>query len=86
LQNVKTEWGTPYLSRTLSVKVADREQFLAFVRLGNWEFLDARCLKDPVKDLMMKNEEATAAGKTIVPLLSLGIATEVIVKCNIRKS
>jgi hypothetical protein len=70
--------GTAYLSHTLSVKVADREKFLDFVRASEaWEFLDVGVLKAPVKAWMEQHPTS--------PTNTIGLSTEPIVKCHIRK-
>jgi hypothetical protein len=75
LKNSKSEHGTAYKSETMSVKVDDREKYLQFVQAGNWKFLDARVLKEPVAEWI-------EAKKTPPPGVSVGYN----IKCNIRKS
>jgi hypothetical protein len=78
-QNAKTEFGTAYLSHTLSVKVDNRDTFLHFVVNGhNWNFLDARVLKEPVQEWIERNPSVSPA--------EIGLKTTPTVKCNIRKS
>ena len=78
LQNFKSPDGTAYLSRTLSARVTDRDAYLDFIEDGHWEFLDARVLKEPQKEWMEKNPKVLTA--------TIGVTTETIIKCNIRKS
>jgi hypothetical protein len=86
LQNFKSDAGTAYLSHTLSARVTDRDKFLAFIRLGNWNFLDARVLKEPVRELMAEQEAAVKKGQRPISVQEIGLTTETIVKCHIRKS
>lgn len=89
IQNIKSAEGrfTAYISRPLSVKVIDRERFLNFITYyDKWEFLDARCLKEPVEKLLDENEERAKRGEAPIPPSSLGISAEPVIKCNIRKS
>jgi phage host-nuclease inhibitor protein Gam len=87
-QNVKSEGGfTAYLSRPLSVKVVDRDAFLSFVVGQNhFEFLDARCLKAPVEELLDANDKRAKDGLPPILPSSIGISAEPQIKCNIRKS
>jgi hypothetical protein len=76
-QNFKTEHGTAYLQETLSVKVDNRDEFLQFIVSANqWGMLDARALKQPVKDFLEKHDGRSPPG--------LGI--EFGIKCNIRRT
>ena len=71
------EVGTAYLSTTLSAKVDNRDAFLQFVTTNNrWNFLDARVLKEPVKDWL-------ETGAVEPPP---GIKIEYFTKCHIRRS
>lgn len=73
------EFGTAYLSRTLSVKVVDRHAFLSYARDNErFDMLDIRALKDPVREWIEANETT--------PTSSIGLSTETVVKCNIRGS
>lgn len=87
-QNVKSAGGyTAYLTRPLSVKVVDRDAFLRYVvNEDHYEFLDARCLKEPVEKLLDENEERAKRGEPPVAPSSIGISAEPAIKCNIRRS
>src|SRR5580698_3630261 len=88
-QSVRSEEGRylAYLSRTVSVKVIDRDAFLAWVVGKNhFEFLDARCLKGPVEELLDENDKRAQRGEVPIAPSSLGISAEPQIKCNIRKS
>ena len=74
LQNFKSDDGTAYLKKGDSVTVANREEFVKFVLDGHLEFLDARVLKDPVRDWTDKHD-APPPGVEIKPF----------VQCIIRK-
>lgn len=77
VQNFKTDAGTAYQQTTMSVKVDNRADFLQFVtEKDRWDFLDARCLKDPVKEWLDKNDG-------VVPP---GVKVDFFTKCNIRRS
>ncbi len=56
-ESIKTEFGTAYLSETMSVKVASREEFMRFVfEDQREEFLTAAVSKEAVKDWINKYE------------------------------
>ena len=74
LQNFKSDNGTAYLKKGDSVTVADRDKFVKFVLDGHLEFLDARVLKDPVRDWTDKHEAPPP-----------GVKIEPFVQCIIRK-
>ena len=88
MQNSKSANGwTAYISRTLSVKVVDREKYLDFVVNDNWQYLDARVLKGPVEDWIEKNQtERIKQGLAPLSVEELGLEVTPIVKCNVRKS
>lgn len=74
LQNFKSDAGTAYLRKSDSVTVTNRDDFVKFVLDDHLEFLDARVLKDPVRDWVDKHE---------VP--PPGVKIEPSVQCIIRK-
>lgn len=77
LQNFKCDDGTAYLSTIMSAKVADRGQFLGFlIENRAWDMLDARPLKDPVKNWLDENNGTPPPGVTV----------EFTTKCNVRRS
>jgi len=55
LQNFKSDAGTAYLRKSDSVTVVDRNEFVKFVLDGHLDFLDARVLKDPVREWVDKH-------------------------------
>lgn len=71
----KCEAGTAYRSRTLSVRVTDKQAFTDFILDGHMEFLDARVLKEPVKEW----REANHADPP-------GVTSDPVIKCNIRRT
>lgn len=74
LKNVKTEYGTPYLHTSTSVKVDNRDNFLQFiVKEGRWDMLDARALKAPVEAFVDTNAAPPP-----------GIIVEGFISCRIR--
>jgi hypothetical protein len=86
LKNFKSEKGTAYLTETLSAKVDNRADFLEFVRQDNWNFLDARVLKEPVENWLTSEENRAKTEPGYVAKPPPGLKTEWIIKCNIRKS
>jgi hypothetical protein len=74
-QNAKTEHGTAYKKSFMSAKVSNRQAFLDFVLANHLEFLDARVLKDPVKDWREQHHGDPP-----------GVTTETTVKCHIRRT
>jgi hypothetical protein len=76
VQNFKTEHGTAYKVNSMSVSVADRAAFLAFItEQQKWDMLDARALKGPVKEYV-----------ETVGYEPPGLKVEFNTKCNIRRS
>lgn len=71
----KCEAGTAYRSNVLSVSVTDKKGFIDFVLDGHLEFLDARALKEPVKE-WRETQHADPPGVTSTPAI----------KCNIRRT
>lgn len=71
----KCEAGTAYRSNVLSVSVTDKMAFKDFILDGHMEFLDARVLKEPVKQ-WRDEHHADPPGVTGTPTL----------KCNIRRT
>ena len=64
-----------YTTTNLSTKVDNRDDFLQFVTSQNaWNFLDARVLKDPVRDWMDKGALEPPPGIKIEPYTKLHIA------------
>lgn len=64
--NSKTEFGTPYLSTIMNVKVIDRKAFMDFC-LANWDELGAEMMgvsavKDPVKQYKEENNDQDPPG------------------------
>lgn len=75
-ESIKTENGTAYLSETLSVKVASREEFMRFVfEDQREEFLTAAVSKEAVKEWIDKYEAPPP-----------GINITKIIKTNFRRS
>lgn len=74
LQNFKSDAGTAYLKKGDSVKVVDRKAFVDFVLDGHLGFLDARVLKDPVRDWVDLHQAPPP-----------GVELEPFVQCIIRK-
>ena len=74
LQNFKSDDGTAYLKKGDSVTVDNRDDFVKFVLDGHLEFLDARVLKDPVRDWTDKHDAPPP-----------GVKIEPFVQCIIRK-
>jgi len=75
-QNLKCEAGTAYKKPYLSAKVDNRDRFLEFIKENNrWEFLDARVLKEPVREYLDIHQAAPP-----------GVATETGIKVHIRRS
>lgn len=74
LQNFKSNDGTAYLRKSDSVTVTNRDDFVKFVLDDHLEFLDARVLKDPVRDWVDKYEAPPP-----------GVKIEPSVQCIIRK-
>lgn len=74
LQNFKSDAGTAYLRKSDSVTVTNRDDFVKFVLDDHLEFLDARVLKDPVRDWVDKHEAPPP-----------GVKIEPSVQCIIRK-
>lgn len=88
IQNSKSTNGwTAYISRTLSVKVVDREKYLDFIVNDNWQYLDARVLKAPVEDWIEENQtKRIKDGLAPLSVEELGLEVTPIIKCNVRKS
>jgi hypothetical protein len=58
IDSVKTASGTAYTSSRVSAKVADWDQFIAFVKAGeNWDFLERRCSKEAVEQFKAAHED-----------------------------
>ena len=73
----KETGATAYLSTTMHLKVADRGEFLGFlIENRAWDMLDARPLKEPVKNWLDDNNGTPPPGVTV----------EFITKCNVRRS
>ena len=86
LNSFKSDAGTAYLSRVLSVKVDNSEKFLEFVKQGNWDFLDARVRKEPVKKWMDEHSaEIEGDFRLMTSTSTIGLTAVWIVNCNIRK-
>lgn len=86
LNSFKSEYGTAYLSRVLSVTVDDPQKFLEFVKQGNWDFLVARPRKEPVQKWMDDHsEEIEGELRLMTPTSEIGLATVWNVNINIRK-
>ena len=86
LTSFKSDYGTAYLSHVLSVKVDNSEKFLEFVKQGNWDFLDARPRKEPVKKWMDEHSaEIEGDFRLMTPTSTIGLNTTWIANCNIRK-
>lgn len=76
--NIKTEHGTVYRSKTLAVKMVDRETFMQFVADDFGErsaFLTSAVTKDVVKDWIEQNNA-----------LPPGLDVTTLIKTNFRRS
>lgn len=64
--NSKTEFGTPYKSTILNVKVVARDMFMKFC-LDNWstvgsEMMNVSAVKDPIKQFIESGGDPAAIG------------------------
>ena len=79
-QNYRNDDGMAYLRRGIKVTVDNRDEFLKFVTSENkWNFLDAGCLVDPVKEYL--EDEANNPDAKAPP----GVKVDPYVACSIRK-
>ena len=63
VDSIKTPSGTAYRSKTLAVKVADRDTFINFVKMnGAWSFIANIAVKEAVKEYMEANNDASPPG------------------------
>jgi hypothetical protein len=76
VQNFKTDHGTAYQVTIMSAKVDNRVDFLNHVKQGAWDMLDARALKEPVKDWLDAHNGVPPPGVKI----------DFVTKCNIRRT
>src|SRR5215467_13153206 len=76
LQHLKSQHGTAYKQLWMRAKVDDRDAFLQFCMLGNWDFADLRVLKEPVEKYLEEENQALPPGVTV----------ERGVKCNVRRT
>ena len=62
-ESVKTEHGTVYQSRTLTVRTADKEVLFDYIRESdNFQLLAGNLAKDAVKDFMSEHQEQPPPG------------------------
>lgn len=74
LKNVKTDYGLVYQHQSVSVKVDNRDAFLQHVTsTGAWDMLDARALKDPVKEYLDSHDGVAPPGVKVEGAVSARI-------------
>jgi hypothetical protein len=62
-ESVRTEWGTCYQSRTLSVRTADKEVLFNYVREADaFHLLAGNLAKDAIKDHMGEHQQTPPPG------------------------
>ena len=79
-QNYRNDDGMAYLRRGIKVTVDNRDAFIKFVVEQNkWNFLDAGCLVDPVKEFL---EDELNNPNAVAPP---GVKVDPYTACSIRK-
>lgn len=62
-ESIKSEWGTVYQSRSLTVKTADKEALFNYIRdSDNFQLLAGNLSKDAVKDFLDEHQQAPPPG------------------------
>jgi hypothetical protein len=62
-ESIRTEAGTCYRSRTLTVRTADKEVLFDYIRTSdNFQLLAGNLAKDAVKDFMSEHQEQPPPG------------------------
>jgi hypothetical protein len=67
MQSCRTKHGTPYITERMSVKVVDREAYLAYVLENNaLPFLESKANTTAVKEYMEEHEDTPPGVKVTV--------------------
>jgi hypothetical protein len=83
--SVKTKVGTPYISRDVSVTVADREAFWNWMlATDNFDFLEVRASEAAMNEYMEELAELSKTDPSIIPVAPPGINYTVGQKLNVK--